>query len=103
MLFCLCLVCSLDGAALKTVNVCRTCVNHLQAAAKELSSKAPNLQGQGRVSGPGMDVDGDRLGQQHMSAQRAARCMQLLLEMIKRCRVDFLWLLVACQGCATAA
>ena len=83
-------MCCLDGAALKTGNICRTCVNHLQAAAKELSCKTADVQGQGHVSVPGMDVDGDRLGQQHMSAQRAARCMQLLLEMIKRCRVGFL-------------
>ena len=76
----------------------RICVKHLQAAAEELSGKASSLQNQLPTQATGMDMSDGVQSQQQLSAQRAARCMQLLLEMITCCRVYPSLLPIACQN-----
>lgn len=53
-----------------------------------MSGKAPTPQSLAPTSGPSMAVEDGSHSQRHLSAQRAARCMQLLLEMIVKCRVS---------------
>ena len=73
----------------KAVCLCRLCVTHLQAAAEQLAGTALPPQLAVSDSAGSMEVDSPKGngGQQQLSAQRAARGMQLLLEMIRSCQV----------------
>lgn len=65
---CTYVLCHILATSRQHVSLCRSCVGHLLAAAEGIHSEDGELT-------------------QQLSAQRAARCMQLLQDMIKACKV----------------